>query len=93
MLVPGGRLVIIDFAPHGLEHLRDDHAHARLGFSHQTMSEWLQKADLSLEKTTDLAPEGGQEGKLTVTIWLARDQRAAETVADLPRQRLHAGGV
>ncbi|MCG5483828.1 MULTISPECIES: ArsR/SmtB family transcription factor [Sinorhizobium] len=93
MLVPGGRLVIIDFAPHGLEHLRDDHAHARLGFSHQTMSEWLQKADLSLEKTTDLAPEGGQEGKLTVTIWLARDQRAVETVADLPRQRLHAGGV
>ncbi|PST22161.1 methyltransferase domain-containing protein [Mesorhizobium plurifarium] len=93
MLVPGGRLVIIDFAPHGLENLRDEHAHARLGFSHQTMGEWLQKANLSLEKTADLAPEGGQEGKLTVTIWLARDQRAVETVADRPRQRLHAGGV
>lgn len=53
MLVPGGRLVIIDFAPHGLEHLRDEHAHARLGFSHQTMGDWLQKANLSLEKTTD----------------------------------------
>jgi SAM-dependent methyltransferase len=29
---PGGRLAIADFAPHGLEFLRDDYAHRRLGF-------------------------------------------------------------
>ncbi|WP_034851247.1 class I SAM-dependent methyltransferase, partial [Sinorhizobium sojae] len=93
MLMPGGRLVIIDFAPHGLEYLRDEHAHARLGFSQQTMAEWLQRAGLAPEKTTDLAPEDADEGKLTVTIWLARDQRVASNIADMPRQRLQAGGV
>lgn len=91
MLAPGGRLVIIDFAPHGLEYLRNEHAHARLGFSHQAMADWLQKAGLALEKTTDLAPEGADEGKLTVTIWLARDQRVADHIADMPRQRVQAG--
>lgn len=34
-LAPGGRLLIVDFAPHGLEvPAREDHAHRRLGFSH-----------------------------------------------------------
>ncbi|MBP1873743.1 putative methyltransferase YcgJ [Ensifer adhaerens] len=92
MLTPGGRLVIIDFAPHGLEHLRDEHAHARLGFSHQAMTDWLAKAGLQLEKTTDLSPEGTDGGKLTVTIWLARDQRAVEE-SEAPHQRMQAGGL
>lgn len=92
MLMPGGRLVIIDFAPHGLEHLRDEHAHARLGFSHQVISDWLAKAGLVLEKTTDLSPEGAEEEKLTVTIWLARDRRAVNE-NETPRPRVHAGGV
>jgi DNA-binding transcriptional ArsR family regulator/protein-L-isoaspartate O-methyltransferase len=33
VLRPGGRLLIVDFAPHTLEFLRDEHAHRRLGFS------------------------------------------------------------
>ncbi|MDE1158261.1 MAG: metalloregulator ArsR/SmtB family transcription factor [Neorhizobium sp.] len=73
VLRPGGRLVIVDFAPHSLEHLRDDHAHVRLGFSHQMMAEWLTKAGLDVEQAIDLAP--GKEGALTVTVWLARDRR------------------
>ena len=31
--VPGGRLLIVDFAPHELEFLRERHAHRRLGFA------------------------------------------------------------
>ncbi|MGE0724688.1 MAG: ArsR/SmtB family transcription factor, partial [Alphaproteobacteria bacterium] len=31
VLRPGGRLVVVDFAPHELEQLRADHAHRRLG--------------------------------------------------------------
>jgi ArsR family transcriptional regulator len=75
MLRPGGRLVIIDLAPHGLEYLRDEHAHLRLGFSHQTMSDWLKLAGLDVERVQDL--HSGREGDqaLTVTIWLARDPR------------------
>jgi ArsR family transcriptional regulator len=75
MLAPGGRLAIIDLAPHTLEHLRDEHAHIRLGFSHQTLSEWLERAGLSVEKVVDLNPVQSDADALTVTIWLARDQR------------------
>ncbi|MBX5103420.1 metalloregulator ArsR/SmtB family transcription factor [Rhizobium lentis] len=75
MLRPGGRLVVIDLAPHALEYLRDEHAHVRLGFSHQTMSDWLRKSGLDVEQVVDLHPgqQGGQG--LTVTVWLARDPR------------------
>jgi len=30
---PAGRLLVVDFAPHELEFLRDQHAHRRLGFA------------------------------------------------------------
>ena len=76
MLAPGGRLAIIDLAPHALEHLRDEHAHVRLGFSHRTLSEWLEKAGLVVEEVVDLKPAHSAADALTVTIWLARDQRA-----------------
>jgi ArsR family transcriptional regulator len=75
MLAPGGRLAIIDLAPHGLEHLRDDHAHIRLGFSHQILADWLEKAGLDVEEIVDLKPAHSAADALTVTIWLARDRR------------------
>ncbi|MFA7415863.1 MAG: metalloregulator ArsR/SmtB family transcription factor [Rhizobium sp.] len=77
MLKPGGRLVIIDLAPHGLEHLRDEHAHVRLGFSHQTMAEWLGKFGFKVEKVVDLSPASAATQALTVTIWLARQSNGA----------------
>ncbi|APO68247.1 ArsR/SmtB family transcription factor [Rhizobium mongolense] len=86
MLAPGGRLMVIDLAPHGLEYLRDEHAHVRLGFSHQSMTDWLRKTGLDVEQTVDLHPGQPGEKGLTVTIWLARDPRrliaseGAETV-------------
>ncbi|WP_312411504.1 metalloregulator ArsR/SmtB family transcription factor [Shinella sp.] len=75
MLAPGGRLAIIDLAPHGLEHLRDDHAHIRLGFSHQILTDWMEKAGLDVEEIVDLKPAHSAADALTVTIWLARDRR------------------
>ncbi len=93
MLAPGGRLAIIDLAPHTLEYLRDDHAHVRLGFSRQTMADWLDKAGLTVEQTVDLTPDTDRDRQLTVTIWLARDKRqaaASETPAG-KRALAHAG--
>lgn len=77
MLRPGGRLLIVDFAPHGLEFLRSHHAHRRLGFDHATVEGWIHDAGLEPVVTRDLAPQGdeGRDEKLTVTIWLARDPR------------------
>jgi ubiquinone/menaquinone biosynthesis C-methylase UbiE len=84
MLRPGGRLVVIDLAPHGHEYLRDEHAHQRLGFSHQVMNDWLKKAGLNAEQAIDIHPGEGADAALTVSIWLARDPRllmAGETDA------------
>ncbi|WP_417686246.1 ArsR/SmtB family transcription factor [Roseibium sp.] len=80
-LRPGGRLLIIDFAPHDLEFLRETHAHRRLGFGHDQMQRWVEALDLKMEKVADIAPKTTQENKLTVTLWLARDPRI---VTDLP---------
>lgn len=75
LLAPGGRLLVVDFAPHNLEFLREAHAHRRLGFSREQMGEWLSDAGLDTLDTRDLAPPRGEDGKLTVTLWLARDRR------------------
>lgn len=74
-LRPGGRLVVVDFAPHFLDFLRDEHAHFRLGISDEQIAEWFDEADLELEETRQIAPAGGEAGKLTVKIWLGRDRR------------------
>ncbi len=76
MLKPGGRLAIVDLAPHGLEYLRADHAHVRLGFSHQTMSDWLTRAGLDVTDIVDLEKADTDSQALTVTLWLARDKRS-----------------
>src|SRR5438309_2310947 len=48
VLRPGGRLLVVDFAPHDLEFLRDQHAHLRLGFAPETVTQWLGAAGLDL---------------------------------------------
>jgi len=75
MLRPGGRLLVVDFAPHSLDVLRDQHAHQRLGFSDQQMREWFEAAELNLEETQAFQPSAPSDDKLTVKLWLGRDHR------------------
>jgi ubiquinone/menaquinone biosynthesis C-methylase UbiE len=74
-LAPGGRLLVVDFAPHQEEALRDQHAHRRLGFSAQEISALLAQAGLEVLSHKDLAPCAEDGGKLIVSLWLARDPR------------------
>ncbi|MFG1463985.1 metalloregulator ArsR/SmtB family transcription factor [Xanthobacter sp. DSM 24535] len=77
LLRPGGRLLVIDFAPHDLEFLREAHAHRRLGFSTEAVEGWLAQAGLEPVMNRRLAPETGGENALTVSLWLACDPRVA----------------
>lgn len=67
VLRPGGRLLVVDFAPHEHEELRLRDAHARLGFSDRQMSGWFAAAGLDLVTVEALAGD-----TLTVKLWLGR---------------------
>ena len=72
VLLPGGRLLIADFAPHDREELRAREGHTRLGFSDEQMLGWFDAASLAPVQVETL--EGGE---LTVKLWLARKTAAA----------------
>lgn len=73
LLAPGGRLLVVDFAPHDFEFLREQHAHRRLGFAPDMISQWLEAAGLKVTMHKSVAPDPGSEGKIAVSLWLARD--------------------
>ena len=70
VLKPGGRIMIVDFAPHDLEFLRNEHAHRRLGFSEHEVQGWFKLAGLKPVAAESLAPRSGAE-TLTVMVWVA----------------------
>ena len=73
----GGRLLIVDFAPHNLERLRSEHAHRRLGFADSEVVKWCRAAGLRAARVEHLP---GKE--LTVSLWQAdrASQRSAAAV-------------
>jgi len=82
VLRPNGVLLLVDFAPHELEFLREEHAHRRLGFSDAEVAEWCRAAGLDPTPSRHLAGE-----PLTVVIWAAhRDAAAASRFAPELRQ-------
>ena len=79
LVAEDGRLIIVDFAPHSLEFLREQHQHRRLGFAEVEMERWLNEAGLTKVRAAALPPARG-EG-LTVKIWTAERVRQAERSA------------
>ena len=77
VLAPGGTLLVVDFAAHEREDLRERDAHIRLGFEDEVMAGWFAAAGLTVDHVEHL--EGGE---LTVTLWRGvkealRQRRAA----------------
>ena len=73
----GGRVVIVDFAAHQREELRDRHAHARLGFTDAAMHDLLTEAGFAPAKPISL-----DEGELTVKIWIGTRQGRPTHIAN-----------
>jgi ubiquinone/menaquinone biosynthesis C-methylase UbiE len=84
VLRPGGYVLLVDFAPHELEHLRADHAHRRLGFSDGQVHQWFEAVGLETEETVYLPGD-----PLTVCIWRAR--APWRVPADSPELIMEAG--
>ncbi|MFT8246880.1 ArsR/SmtB family transcription factor [Roseomonas sp. BN140053] len=77
LLAPGGRLLVVDFAPHEREELRERGAHARLGFDDAQVAGWFAAAGLETTAVRELAGHA-----LTVKLWLgAQAPRHLKAVA------------
>src|ERR1700739_4853395 len=86
VLRPNGVLVLVDFAPHTLEFLRDEHAHRRLGFADAEVAEWCRTAGLDPKPPKRLPGD-----PLTVSIWTAhRPPLANLRFAEEPRESVPA---
>jgi ArsR family transcriptional regulator len=85
VLRPGGGLIIVDFAPHALEFLRDEHAHRRLGFADDDIAAWCRAGGLEPGQPRRLAGD-----PLTVVIWTAWRQ---PTTADPPSATARSGAA
>ena len=73
VLRPSGTLMLVDFAPHALEFLRDEHAHRRLGFADSEVADWCVAAGLDPASSRRLPGD-----PLTVVIWTAQRPAAAQ---------------
>ena len=78
VLQPGGRLVLVDFAPHNLEFLRQEHAHVRLGFAAGEIAAWLGECGLSSSTYRELQADNVNNNALTVAVW-AGEKVSAKT--------------
>lgn len=67
VLQPGGRLLIIDFAPHDAEQLRTEHQHRRLGFNEDEVLSWCSSCGLQGAVVARLPGT-----PLTVLLWLCQ---------------------
>lgn len=75
VLSKGSPLLVVDFAPHDVEALRESHAHRRLGFSRAEIEEMGSAAGLTPESYQEIPAEDSKGGDaLTVSLWLLKKQ-------------------
>ena len=78
ILRPGGQILIVDFAPHNLEYLRQESNHRRLGFSDQVISAWCRAAGMKKRDFRSFSLDRQGEGNdLTVNLWVMSRIRTA----------------
>ncbi len=81
ILTPGGQLIVVDFAPHDHEFMREDFGHHRLGIRHDNMKNWATRAGLQLGEPLRFDPPETLETGIAVLIWSASKPVMKEEVA------------
>lgn len=81
ILRPGGRLLLVDFAPHDLEFLRETQGHRRLGIREEDMTEWADEAGLAVQAPLRFDPPASLDQGLSVLIWNAERPANQQEVA------------
>ncbi len=69
ILQKDGRILLVDFAPHELEYLRQNDAHRRLGLSKGQMEIWAKAAGLKVDVFEKFENQKQQQG-LVVCLWM-----------------------
>lgn len=87
-LKPGGRLLIVDMAPHHREDYRQQMGHLWLGFSDDQMRKFLTQAGFDRVKVTNLPEDPGARGPgLFVATGRRRNTGGKETPDDTETRR------
>lgn len=69
LLMPGGVILIVDFARHQHEFLRTEHAHRRLGFANTEVEFWCETNQLKLTQSEKITHNDARDG-LDVILWV-----------------------
>ncbi|MEK9656388.1 MAG: metalloregulator ArsR/SmtB family transcription factor [Halieaceae bacterium] len=84
LLAPDGILLIVDFAPHQIEEMREKHSHRRLGYEDKEIRNWCEAAGFRRFSAKHLKiPNSPNAQTLTAVVWSAvkevsrRNKRAA----------------
>jgi ArsR family transcriptional regulator len=87
VLKPRGQLLVVDFAPHGHEFLREDQAHVRLGFAALEIDGWMSECGVQPKSYRELRATDTNDG-LTVALWSGRKTEAAAQGTTTKRLRV-----
>ena len=82
-LAPGGRLLVVDMAPHDRERYRQEMGHLWLGFSPEQLAGWLADAGFAPPRLVPLPPDPEAKGPnlFAATATLNPDHRRPATAA------------
>ena len=88
VLKPGGRLLIVDMAPHDHEEYRQQMGHVWLGFSEAQIQRWLADAGFEPARVFALPPAGDAKGP---ALFAAASTSPDSQVSNSPNSSLLQG--
>ena len=84
VLRPGGRLLVVDMAPHDREEYRRRMGHVWLGFGEDQVRRLFEQSGLALRRLTPLVPEPGTRGPTLFAAAAAREAAPAAPSFETP---------